>query len=499
MRSKTVQVCSGLCFQAHLSDLFYRSLEYALDDIAFGTFFYYNPEELGHQAVTVLTKGDVVIWENRNFVDLQKKLPNGQRAALQHTKIQTSQITFLDVLQVDGIRFLVTGSATGQVHVFDMSMRLLWWYSIPKNSNTPFCGHIQRIAFDVFSNKKSFPDLVVMTSLGQIFHLSTSKDEAQEKIIEQQKAMKKKKKTDNWRVVLDPQQDLDTLYIQAATQCLLDFPFAVISCIMPSPVEPVLYVTGESGFLQSWNYVEKRTVNSIQVAVEEKIVKAFPKGSVVKKITKIPVTSLAVDGRGSTLVVSGKEPHCTYLIYDAQNFQLVQTLVQYPDYKVDTHITQMTFSPEGDYLAAMDSNHGTSVLKKRLDGSWVVLGKVNAHHAKVLSLMFIHKRVSEDKEVSREPVPTLYSLCEDGFAIEYNIRDSKIETGLVIAGVRQLETLFAPTCTALETEQREDEEYERISILMANSDFKIRTLNSDTLFVRKTCLGPGALYGTLKK
>lgn len=36
-------------------------------------------------------------------------------------------------------------------------------------------------------------------------------------------------------------------------------------------------------------------------------------------------------------------------------------------------------------------------------------------------------------------------------------------------------------------------------IFISNSDYKIRILNSDTLFVRKTTLGPGALYGTITK
>ena len=223
-----------------------KNLNYELRNISNSIFFDYGKDELGHQAMTVLSRGEVVVWQNRNFVDLQKRLADGQRAALQITKFQSSSITFIDNLDDGENKYLITGSANGQIHVFDMDLRLMWWYNLSKSAEIPYYGSIKHISFDPTDRAKGiFPDLYVMTSLGQLFLIETEHEKVQQ-ILDDANTTKKRNKDPFKLQAYAASVMSETLRLGANTSCILDFPFSTISCLQTSPVEPHIIVAGES-------------------------------------------------------------------------------------------------------------------------------------------------------------------------------------------------------------------------------------------------------------
>lgn len=68
----------------------FRALAYTFGDVIGGIYLPHNDEDVAIHAVNVMKRGELVIWHNRNFENLQKKLPNGMKAALQHTRYSSS-------------------------------------------------------------------------------------------------------------------------------------------------------------------------------------------------------------------------------------------------------------------------------------------------------------------------------------------------------------------------------------------------------------------------
>jgi hypothetical protein len=94
------------------------------------------------------------------------------------------------------------------------------------------------------------------------------------------------------------------------------------------------------------------------------------------------------------------------------------------------------------------------------------------------------------------------TISKDSHCAQVDVEKSSIEGGLYIENIKRVEQLNVPSSAAVyevEPKQTDDGSRARLLLLISNDDFKIKVLNADTSFVRKTCLGPGALYGVVTK
>jgi hypothetical protein len=84
------------CAFLRLVMLTFRALAYKFGDVIGGIYLPHNDDEVAIHAINILRRGELVIWHNRNFENLQKKLPKGCKAALQHTRLANPYIISLD-------------------------------------------------------------------------------------------------------------------------------------------------------------------------------------------------------------------------------------------------------------------------------------------------------------------------------------------------------------------------------------------------------------------
>lgn len=218
----------------------------------------------------------------------------------------------------------------------------------------------------------------------------------------------------------------------------------------------MLAVGSYSGFLQLWNYEEKRVVASRQ----------FEKGLMIR--------CCAFDPKGEVLGLG----------YTNGMVRLVDaiTLTDLQDdpfrYARDA-ITDIVFSHDSQYLATADGEFTVSAFRRQ-GASYVCMGRHRAHYKKIQNLMF---GINLDN-----PTPRLLSLGEDRHLVEYDLENSDQDDLRVLSSDRIEQSAF-PLCATW---------YPPITketfVLTANDQYKFKLYNSTTKMCRSTLLGP--TYGS---
>ena len=230
------------------------------------------------------------------------------------------------------------------------------------------------------------------------------------------------------------------------------------------PTKPIVYLACDSGQVTAWNYETKALVR----------MREFDDHG----------AKLAFDPNGTCLVVGLANGSLRFV--DPTTLQDLDTIPVFKPTK--EKITLLKFSDNGEYLAAADAvTNAVFLWKKRkflnddetIDETWVYIGRCLAHSEPVTGLDFgFHGAQNR---------PVLVSVGEDRNLVEYDLDESKVETGISVAGAHTIEETSIPTAVVSHPMLRGDFEKRLIT---ANSDLKFRQWNAENKLCRATSLGP---------
>lgn len=141
-------------------------------------------------------------------------------------------------------------------------------------------------------------------------------------------------------------------------------------------------------------------------------------------------------------------------------------------------ITKVAFALDGSYLACIDINYTTTVLKATnfQESPYKLIGRYRAHHKPVTDILFSEH---PDKKEAR-----LFTLGMDRRLVEYDLENSKRDD-LKILSIDKIEQNARALCIA---------EYAPVTkerfFVTANDQFKFKLYNVTTKMCRKTILAP---------
>lgn len=74
-----------------------------------------------------------------------------------------------------------------------------------------------------------------------------------------------------------------------------------------------------------------------------------------------------------------------YEFYSYPEMELEQIFIQYPVVvRENVFAVRMNFSPCGKYIVVIDTLHATTILNRRSDDAWAILGKSQIHNKPVI-------------------------------------------------------------------------------------------------------------------
>ena len=542
--------------QPHLSS---KDFKYTPSEYTYSTFIPHD-----NQSATGTTDGDIIIWSDRDLNNISLRLPKGQKAAIKFVRLHNTPITF--VSNIDN-QFIVTGGTDGHVKVFDMSFRSLFWC---EKINA---GPISTIAFSLESSKLfddiSVPELVVATTRSTVSLIHHQEGSVALSPF-------KPNPVSEFATTVSPSSpNTDSLasnviaaknagaVVNPTVTVLLSGQHGTIQGLDIHPTNKIIGVGGETGILQLWNYDTKQIVGQIKFeelpsAITQAVqnirnsTKASPSkdsqnedesekpkdvllmgqttGKFKPALVPMKITCVAFSSSGKTVAVGFQSGIIRLL-----NAQTLEDLPQSHLLKSDAFghqvsrfaIVKITFSEDGEYLAAADSDHVVLLLKKEsvrvkvgsagghdkhedpnLFGSeqdpdfaltfsdsrgdehikfrnrieWVFIGRRKTHFKDVISLVFLPKVEEESADIK------MLSVSNDRHVATYNISHSSLGGGIVVENIRRIEQIYRPEAATLITKHH-DVHPEQF-ILTFNSGYKMKQFTTGNQMCRKTSLAP---------
>ncbi|CAD7967330.1 unnamed protein product [Amoebophrya sp. A120] len=324
------------------------------------------------QAATATLDGDVVIWDLSLIVDDLSR-PD-ERRAVKILRLCPPEVS-LHVLKVLG-NFVVAGSSDGAVRFYDYQFRLQAWFEDLS------AGSVTSVSFD-FANSTSvqmdsnngFSSSSMEQSGSTDFQFSCPNF-----IVATASALVVACKSDLF-FELEPQQRRGRLVLQG-----LDSPVHGLCC---HPSEPLVAVSGLSGFIHLWNY-HSRTLQTVKI---------FEK--ILPQILEYSASGLLAVGftNGQIRIL---------------NAELTE-IAQFRENREP--VTHLAFSKCSNYLAVAHADKSVWLYRYDLTRSgeskaWISAGKHRSHWKQVVGLVF--SATASDHER-----PRLYSLAEDRKLVEY--------------------------------------------------------------------------------
>ncbi len=234
------------------------------------------------------------------------------------------------------------------------------------------------------------------------------------------------------------------------------------------PRRHVFAVTGYSGMLHVWNYLERSLVK-------------------LRQFEKLLGQCLTYDPKGQILALGCTNG--TLKLLNADTLEDIQTFKQAADC-----ITLLEFSPDSLWIACADADMCISLFhytNKNEDPTkpveWVYVGKFRGHWKTVTALVFCPP-ADEESELR------LFSIGEDRVMQEYDLLNSHITTGLVILETTKIEQTALPTAAFLLAPREASAVVASAGgndvLVIANDQYKFKTRDIVTKQVKQTLLGP---------
>lgn len=144
----------------------------------------------------------------------------------------------------------------------------------------------------------------------------------------------------------------------------------------------------------------------------------------------------------------------------------------------------ITFAENSEYFAVMDDQSCVSIYKLD-EGDWMFNGRLKSHHTEVNDLCFV-----EILNQSQELRQMLYSIGEDKYMVEYDVKDSRVDR-LAYSEPTKIEHEIAPTACIWYPVNHLKEPI----LLVATEDYKLKLWNVKGN--KKICLATylGPTYG----
>ena len=231
-----------------------------------------------------------------------------------------------------------------------------------------------------------------------------------------------------------------------------------VHSIAAHPKDGTLAVAGYAGLLQLYQYQSRSVVASIQLREG-----LFPE-------------TMSFSPDGDSLVVGYTDG--TVELLDVVSLRLLAESTTFRE--GDAAVKKVVWSSDGQHFATMDDDRCVGLYRLQPDDfakPWLFVGKNQAHFRAISDIIFIESKDGEQR---------LLSLGEDRMLQEYDLVGSGFFEGLVIKGkpVKTEQTAVPKALVKYPNLQKED------LLLISNSDFKFKLLNSTTKATRKTLLGP---------
>jgi WD40 repeat protein len=412
-------------------------------------------------ALTATNQGFIIVWENRNETRKDKHnqpITVSVKVAVKVVKLLECGVNILDVTPN---KYLVLGCADGAVRFYDYFLRLEAWF---EDLNS---GPVTSITFSMQSCPYSpleagqpglkfwVPDFLVGTKKSFIVGVESS-------IFDEIKKEDRR----------------GTLLMQGLNDQVI-----AVAC---HPVVPLVAFLCKSGILQLWNYEMKLLMN----------VREFSAAS-----------ASHTSQFGEKTINSGKHVYARDIAFHPSGLMLmvgfssgiikalsVETLQDIQNYSPSTDsVEKLKFSSSGNYLAATDEQFHVLLFKRESNddvtakGAFTYIGRVKSHTAKITGLEFGMK----------DTVETLVSVSEDRYALEYDLVNSTVSSGLLpvksltTEGATycqsRIEMLAKPSCMFWHPKRKDDVEDRFITV---NSEFKMKEYNVESKQCRKTVLAP---------
>jgi len=229
----------------------------------------------------------------------------------------------------------------------------------------------------------------------------------------------------------------------------------IIQAIDTHPLSSHVAVGSYCGLLKVWDYANKKEVTK----------QFFGLGN--------EITALSYDNVGEFLAVGFYSG--LILVLDSVTLEVIK---EGHFAHARAPITQIAFSHDSIYLAAVDSDNTTTLMKKTNSDSepWVYVGRNKAHYKPIVNILF---GIALDSNV-----PRLLTLGQDRNLVEYDLMNST-EDNLIVLNTDKIEQSAIPTaCVWYPPINKEH------FLLLANNEYKLKLLNATTKMCRKTLLGP---------
>ena len=379
------------------------------------------------QALTSTSDGDVVVWDEQGLAATPGTAPTDRRAS----KVMRLHATAIHVLTAVGA-YVVTGAADGCVRLYDPMLRIVAWFEDAAAGGIRAVSFARAVPPELAPvNTLSLPDFAIATDSGKVVALRTSCFE-------------------------------DALPDQRRGELLLDSTPTDVVDMAAHPSWPELAVLTAGGLLERWDYATHARLASKQLGEAG--------GAVV---------TYARDG---ALLFAGSAAGHVHIL-DARTMAGV-----YESRHTANRITAIAASPSGKHVALADSAHQVLIYAylpfKGDNYRWDFLGKIVAHHSRVVSLSFGQ---------SPSGAVRLFSTDDMGFVADYDLANSSLSEGVQLLGHTQvpgaLEAVASAACFAPPMPYFASSASQTL-LLVADDMFKLRLFDADEKQCCATFLGP---------
>ncbi|KAJ8603503.1 hypothetical protein CTAYLR_005116 [Chrysophaeum taylorii] len=390
------------------------------------------------QAATATDDGTVVVWDSPSDDDHDHDKKKVAVKALQLCDRAINQITTVG-------SYLAIAGDDGAVRVFDFTFRLEAFYEDID------AGEITSLSFarTTTNSGRELPDMIVGTRNACIVSLEA-------RCFERARAEDRR----------------GTIVVQGTA--------GETHGIAVHPSAPVLVIASHSGGIYLWDY-DLKVLKLARMFEEDAEKGLFEKPHRV-----------AFDPTGACLAAG----FAGGLVKFLDSSTLEDATHDFRPTKAD--IVLLTFSQDGEWLAAADAAHATHLwfLKKRDairttnqppssvephdddDLRWTYVGRCWSHSGRVTGLEFGYVA---------DTGLALASVGEDKNLVEYDVSATSVQAGIQVKGAYHIEETAVATACAWHPMLRGDFE-ERV--ITANSDFKLKQWNAENKICRRTSLGP---------
>ncbi|VDM32611.1 unnamed protein product [Hydatigera taeniaeformis] len=407
-------------------------------------------------AITATSRGYIVVWEKRWWAKKDLKESSCYRTATRLVPLHQVGITFLTITSCVSSKIaVVTGDESGQIRFSDSKFKLLHWHHNLKfgpissvsfaetglfnvcsvfeklNRQHPLtCCYVVRSGLEEFSVQKEHVDTLdpKLAFITEDFVISTAE-----------------------AIILSLQIERKVVKLLERDQC------ATVNGIAAHPFRDLITTVGHSGMIKTWNYKWLVPVRTRILENEQ-------------------LNTCAFDPYGSFLAVGCTSGRVVFL--DAVTLDDIK---QPPFDYAKGIVKKIAFSSDSTYCAYIDTQHSTTLLRRRhtgnpVDRKWTFSGRYRGHGDNIVDILF--------KTSSNDATPRLFTLGEDRMLIEYDVLRAKHNV-LPLKRRMKVEHIAKPQCFV-----SMEDFYPENFICYANSDSKFRLLDADALAIRKTVMAP---------